>query len=44
MFVLKKGGKLRIVIDYRKLNAITEKNRYPLPNIEEIKNYLTGST
>ena len=41
MFVLKKGGKLRIVIDYRRLNAITLKNRYPLPNIEEMKNRLT---
>ena len=44
MFVPKKGGKLRIVIDYRRLNAITIKNRYPLPNIEEMKNRLTGST
>ncbi len=41
MFVPKKGGKLRIVIDYRRLNAITIKNRYPLPNIEEMKNRLT---
>ena len=32
-----------MVIDYRRLNAITIKNRYLLPNIEEIKNRLTGS-
>ena len=43
MFVPKKGGKLRMVVDYRKLNAITIKNRYPLPNIEEMKNRLTGA-
>ena len=30
-----------MVIDYRRLNAITIKNRYPLLNIEEIKNRLT---
>ncbi len=33
-----------MVIDYRRLNAVTEKNRYPLPNIEELKNHLTGAT
>ncbi len=41
MFVPKKGGKLRIVIDYKRLNAITIKNQYLLLNIEEIKNRLT---
>jgi hypothetical protein len=30
-FVKKKDGKLRFVQDYRYLNAITRKNRYPLP-------------
>jgi len=43
MFVPKKGGKLRMVIDYRRLNAITIKNWYPLLNIEEMKNRLTGA-
>ena len=43
MFVPKKGGKLRMVIDYRRLNNVTVKNRYPLPNIEEMKNHLTGA-
>ena len=43
MFVPKKGkpDKLQIVIDFQQLNTITIKNRYPLPNIEEIKNRLT---
>ena len=35
-FVPKKGGKLRPVIDYRQLNDITVKNRYPLPLIGEM--------
>ena len=30
LFVLKKDGTLRLYIDYRRLNAITKKNRYPL--------------
>ena len=38
MFVPKKNGKLRLCVDYRKLNDITIKNRYPLPNIEELQN------
>jgi transposase InsO family protein len=35
LFALKPGGGLRFCIDYRKLNAITKKNQYPLPLIEE---------
>ncbi len=35
-FIKKKDGKLRPVQDYRKLNALTIKNRYPLPLIPEI--------
>jgi hypothetical protein len=33
-FIKKKDGKLRFVQDYRALNAITRKNRYPLPLID----------
>ena len=33
--VKKKSGKIRICIDYRKLNSITKLNSYPLPNIED---------
>ena len=36
LFILKKNGKLRIYIDYRQLNSITKKDRYPLPLISEI--------
>ena len=44
MFVLKKGtDKLRGVIDFRKLNDITIKNRYPLPNIRESQDRLSGA-
>ncbi len=37
-FIKKKDGKLRPVQDYRKLNALTVKNQYPLPLIPEIIN------
>ena len=35
-FVKKKSGKLRPVVDYRGLNSVTIKNRYPLPLINEM--------
>lgn len=35
LFVKKKDGTLRLCVDYRALNAITIKNRYPLPLIPE---------
>ena len=35
LFVPKANGGLRLCVDYRKLNAITRKDRYPLPLIEE---------
>ena len=40
MFVKKPGGGLRFCVDYRGLNAITIKNRYPLPLISETLNRL----
>jgi hypothetical protein len=40
----KKDGTLRLYIDYREFNAITVKNRYPLPLISEILDRLNGST
>ena len=36
LFVPKKDGTLRLCVDYRGLNDITIKNRYPLPLINEI--------
>ena len=39
-FVFKKNEKFRLCVDYRKLNAITIKNRYLLFNIEKLQNKL----
>ena len=33
-FVKKRGGTLRLCIDYRQLNKMTIKNKYPLPRID----------
>src|SRR5215813_8420998 len=42
-FIKKKDGSLRLVQDYRALNDITIKNRYPLPLISELVNQLRGA-
>jgi transposase InsO family protein len=42
MFVPKKNGKLRLVVDYRQLNKITRKDRTPLPLITELRDRLQG--
>ena len=36
MFVKRPDGKLHLVVDYRSLNAVTVKNRFPLPLIPEV--------
>ena len=36
LFVKKKDGSLRICIDYRQLNKVTIKNKYPLPRIDDL--------
>ena len=41
LFVPKKGGQLRLCVDYRALNRITRKNRAPLPLIGEILDRLS---
>ena len=43
MFVPKKGGGLRLCVDYRGLNRITIKNRTPLPLISETMDRLCGA-
>lgn len=43
LFVPKKDGKLRLCVDYRKLNNITIKNRYPLPLISELQDRFQGA-
>ena len=43
VFSPKKNGVLRVCVDYRKLNAMTIKNRYPLPLISELLDQLNGA-
>jgi hypothetical protein len=43
LFVKKKDGTMRMCIDYRALNAITVKNKYPLPRIDELFDRLQGA-
>ena len=43
LFVRKKDGSLRMCIDYRQLNKVTIKNRYPLPRIDDLFDQLQGA-
>ena len=43
LFVQKQDGSLRLCVDYRGLNRVTKKNRYPLPLIPEILDRLSGA-
>ena len=43
LFVDKKDGGNRLCTNYRKLNDVTIKNKYPLPKIEDLFDQLTGA-
>ncbi|VDP93771.1 unnamed protein product [Echinostoma caproni] len=43
VLVKKKDGKTRLCVDYRKLNEVTKKDRFPLPLMEDIFDALSGA-
>ena len=44
LFVQKKDGSHQMCIDYRELNKLTVKNRYPLPRIDNFFDQLQGAS
>ena len=44
LFVKKKDGTMRMCVDYRALNEVTIKNKYPLPRIEDLFDQLKGAS
>jgi hypothetical protein len=44
LFVEKKDGTQRMCIDYRSLNEVTIKNKYPLPRIEDLFDQMKGAS
>jgi hypothetical protein len=43
LFVKKKDETLRLCIDFRQLNKVTVKNKYPLPKIDDLFNQLNDA-
>ena len=43
IFVDKEDGTIRLCVDYRKLNDVTIKNKYPLPKIEDLFDQMNGA-
>ena len=43
LLVKKKDGSMRLCVDYRQLNKVTIKNRYPLPRIDDLMDQLRGA-
>ena len=43
LFVKKKDGSFRLCIDYRQLNKVTIKNKYPLSHIDDLFDQLQGA-
>ena len=44
LFFKKKDGTLRLCVDYRQLNKMTVKNKYPLPRIDDLFDQLKGAS
>ena len=44
LLVKKKDGGMRLCVDYRQLNKVTIKNKYPLPRIDDLMDQLQGAT
>lgn len=44
LLVKKKDGSMRICVDYRQLNKVTIKNKYPLPRIDDLMDQSIGAS
>ena len=43
LLVKKKDGSMRLCVDYRQLNKVEIKNKYPLPRIDDLMDQLVGA-
>jgi hypothetical protein len=44
VLVIKKNGKVRPCVDYRRLNAVTIKDAFPLPRLQDCLDTVAGPT